>query len=398
MASGFFKAHRDTPASTDMFGSLIFCLPTEFTGGELIIRSPDLTTSVTHDWGSTSNIRLAAADNTSTSRSHGGLAWAAMYSDCEHEIKPVATGHRVTLTYNLYQPSRGGRSSSQDDSTLAEFEAAASAARESAFGAQLAAALSDATWYPDGVTLGLVLEHFYAVEPIEYALDRQYERRDDSIDLSRHPKGWHYTEDTPSNMPDSIEPRNLKGSDLQLYRAARAFGLDVQIVPVASLDKYKDGDDFQCAAAGPLSLRKLAVYRSFGDDPTGGYQFDPEQYMYGEKAAEGEPAAAEVDAAEEAESTSEEEEELDDAYWDAKWQAAGRKYWPKFLWEHIAEYCAPYINSKLLWIKRPGKQHLKYCGPAREYEGNSGYTTCFYAAAALLLVDVPAVGAPERQG
>jgi hypothetical protein len=79
-----------------MFGSLVICLPTEFTGGQLIIRSPDLSTSVTHDWGSTSNER--------SSSSVCRLAWAAMYS--EHEIKPVTTGHRVTLTYNLYTPAR----------------------------------------------------------------------------------------------------------------------------------------------------------------------------------------------------------------------------------------------------------------------------------------------------
>ena len=28
--------------------------------------------------------------------------WAAFYSDCEHEVYEVTSGHRVTLTYNLY--------------------------------------------------------------------------------------------------------------------------------------------------------------------------------------------------------------------------------------------------------------------------------------------------------
>jgi hypothetical protein len=27
--------------------------------------------------------------------------WAAFYSDCIHEVKPVAEGHRVTLTYSI---------------------------------------------------------------------------------------------------------------------------------------------------------------------------------------------------------------------------------------------------------------------------------------------------------
>lgn len=30
------------------------------------------------------------------------IQWAAFYSDCEHEIKDVTTGHRITLTYNLH--------------------------------------------------------------------------------------------------------------------------------------------------------------------------------------------------------------------------------------------------------------------------------------------------------
>lgn len=30
------------------------------------------------------------------------IKWAAFYSDCEHEAHEVISGHRVTLTYNLY--------------------------------------------------------------------------------------------------------------------------------------------------------------------------------------------------------------------------------------------------------------------------------------------------------
>lgn len=32
----------------------------------------------------------------------GDIRWVAFYSDCEHEVLPVTTGHRVTLTYQLY--------------------------------------------------------------------------------------------------------------------------------------------------------------------------------------------------------------------------------------------------------------------------------------------------------
>jgi hypothetical protein len=36
------------------------------------------------------------------------ISWAAFYSDCEHEVQEVQSGHRVTLTYNLYVRERLG--------------------------------------------------------------------------------------------------------------------------------------------------------------------------------------------------------------------------------------------------------------------------------------------------
>jgi hypothetical protein len=288
-AAGFFKAHRDTPASPDMFGSLIFCLPTEFTGGELIIRSPDLSTSVTHDWGSANNARLAAAASSSSSSSGCGLAWAAMYSDCEHEIKPVITGHRATLTYNLYKPV-SGESSSQDS-------------------------------------------------------------------------GDEDCSHTSRNMPASIEPDSLKGSDLQLYSAARAFGLGVKVMPVVSLDSFEKFE-MQHARPSPLSPSKLAVMKSFKDSPAY-VTWDPYGCIYGERGAQG--------------------------GYDRK------ESWEEYLQKGMAKGCAAQISGDLLWVKPPGKQHLKYCGPVSRYMGNTSCSTCYYAAAALLLV-VPPVGAPARQG
>jgi hypothetical protein len=36
------------------------------------------------------------------------INWAAFYSDCEHEVMPVTSGHRITLTYNLYMTQKIG--------------------------------------------------------------------------------------------------------------------------------------------------------------------------------------------------------------------------------------------------------------------------------------------------
>ena len=89
---GFFKAHVDTPRSENMFGSLVVCLPTQFTGGELIVRHHK--EEIKYDWSST------ASDTSST------LHWAAFFSDVIHEVLPVSEGYRVTLTYNLSYQSK----------------------------------------------------------------------------------------------------------------------------------------------------------------------------------------------------------------------------------------------------------------------------------------------------
>ena len=80
---GHFKAPVDTPRSGDMFGSLVVCLPTQFTGGELVTRHKG------------QEVRFPRQPNEEVS-------WAAFFSDVEHEVLPVTDGHRFTLTFSLY--------------------------------------------------------------------------------------------------------------------------------------------------------------------------------------------------------------------------------------------------------------------------------------------------------
>jgi hypothetical protein len=62
----------------------VVCLPCEHEGGQLVVRHQDQDT--TFDWSGSSN----------------DIKWAAFFSDCEHEVLKVTSGHRLTLTYNLY--------------------------------------------------------------------------------------------------------------------------------------------------------------------------------------------------------------------------------------------------------------------------------------------------------
>jgi 2-oxoglutarate-Fe(II)-dependent oxygenase superfamily protein len=85
--SGFFKSHVDTPRSDTQFGSLVISLPCHHEGGQLVVRHAGH--EAVFDW-STSKVKQDA------------ICWAAFYSDCEHEVKEITEGSRVTLTYNLF--------------------------------------------------------------------------------------------------------------------------------------------------------------------------------------------------------------------------------------------------------------------------------------------------------
>ena len=83
---GFFKPHVDTPREgAAQFGTLIVCFPVAHEGGTLRVRHRGRT--IDYSWGA------GAAE--------GLVQWAAVYSDCSHEVLPVSSGARVTLTYNL---------------------------------------------------------------------------------------------------------------------------------------------------------------------------------------------------------------------------------------------------------------------------------------------------------
>ena len=68
-----------------MFATLVVCLPSRHEGGSLIVRHEGQTVAV--DFAK-----------------QGGefqTQYAAFYADCEHEIKPVTSGYRICLVYNL---------------------------------------------------------------------------------------------------------------------------------------------------------------------------------------------------------------------------------------------------------------------------------------------------------
>ncbi|MGH8239740.1 MAG: 2OG-Fe(II) oxygenase, partial [Steroidobacteraceae bacterium] len=81
----FFVTHQDSEKADDMIGTLVVSLPTQFTGGTMIIEHHDET------------LRVGGSDR--------HLTFVAFYGDCRHEVRPVKKGYRVVLTYNLIAES-----------------------------------------------------------------------------------------------------------------------------------------------------------------------------------------------------------------------------------------------------------------------------------------------------
>src|SRR5260221_694115 len=80
----FFVDHRDTEKAPGMFATMVLVLPSTHSGGELVIKHLG---------------RELVLDPRPEEPSE--IGFAAFYADCVHEVRPVETGCRLTLVYNL---------------------------------------------------------------------------------------------------------------------------------------------------------------------------------------------------------------------------------------------------------------------------------------------------------
>jgi 2OG-Fe(II) oxygenase superfamily len=96
----FFLPHQDSEKGDAMIGTLVMTLPSSHTGGELIVEH-----------GGESVAYRPAKDS---------ISLVAFYADCRHEVKPVKSGCRLTLTFNLLvYGDRTGLSADQSAAELA---------------------------------------------------------------------------------------------------------------------------------------------------------------------------------------------------------------------------------------------------------------------------------------
>ena len=82
---GSVATHLDTEKARGMIATLTISLPVAGEGGQLVVRRHG---------------RETTADMTAESQRE--LAFAAFFTDCPHEIRPIVSGHRLALVYDLF--------------------------------------------------------------------------------------------------------------------------------------------------------------------------------------------------------------------------------------------------------------------------------------------------------
>lgn len=150
---GFFLPHRDSEKRPGMVATMIVVLPSKFGGGRLQIQHG----------------RVWSSFDAEKARKQASAEYIAFFADCVHEVKPVTSGVRVCLAFNLIV-----QASEKKTRRLPEANA----------DPKLLRAIGD--W-----------KRHRSAEPIVFALEHQYTEA-------------------------GLRPELLKGADLELHRQVAA--------------------------------------------------------------------------------------------------------------------------------------------------------------------------------
>ena len=178
---GHFLPHKDTPRGSDMLGTLVICLPSQFSNGALVVKHQGVLQ--TFDWST------AIQEQAEPTRLH----WAAFFGDVDHQIERVWSGLRVTLTYLLR------RGTGSEPLPVVAPETLSTLVHDT-----LRVLLADRHCLPRGRTLAFPCSHFY--------------HQDASFQRTQRPLS-HRTVSA------------LKGRDYLVAAAALAEGLQVTFCP-----------------------------------------------------------------------------------------------------------------------------------------------------------------------
>ena len=178
---GHFVPHKDTPRGSDMLGTLVVCLPAQFSNGAFVVKHHGV--FQTYDWSD------AIREQAEPTRIH----WAAFFGDVDHQIEQVWGGLRVTLTYLIRRGANIGRSAVPGREAL-----------NTLVPQKLRALLDDRRFLARGGTIAFPCSHLYHQ-------DARFQRKQRPI-----------SRQTVSS---------LKGRDHVVAAAAMAEGLEVTLCP-----------------------------------------------------------------------------------------------------------------------------------------------------------------------
>uniref|UniRef100_A0A6B2L7Y4 Fe2OG dioxygenase domain-containing protein n=1 Tax=Arcella intermedia TaxID=1963864 RepID=A0A6B2L7Y4_9EUKA len=97
----FFLKHKDTPHSKSHVGTLVVVLPSKYEGGEFVIYD-----------------RFGEESVVETDKENCVM----MFTDVDHEVRKVRSGHRITLTANIEFSKRDERDDCLDACTIFDSE------------------------------------------------------------------------------------------------------------------------------------------------------------------------------------------------------------------------------------------------------------------------------------
>jgi hypothetical protein len=256
-----------------MIGSLVIVFPTPHEGGAMLIRHSGRQWSF--DPSGSLEFTTARAAKTS---------YVVLLNDVEHETTPVTSGHRVTLTYNLY---RNVGALAQD---LAE-DPFSVPNHGRAFRESFEALLENPEFFPYGGTLAFGLRHSY---PIKRDIDHVYDllKANDAMvyrslrTLGFQPASYLYYEwnNTPWCLEDNTVEGGLINHVIEFVGFSSDYPGEVNVIRelllhrghiVCGNDLYRlqehahqKAETMECVTPMTKFSTKETKYTTYGNEPT----------------------------------------------------------------------------------------------------------------------------------
>ncbi|EIN13085.1 hypothetical protein PUNSTDRAFT_141587 [Punctularia strigosozonata HHB-11173 SS5] len=149
------RCEYSTARGENHLGTITLCLPSSFTGGDLVVRKGDR--EIVYDW---STDVWGASGNPQ-------LPWAFLYADVEHEVLPVTSGMRVTAAWDVFTIPDSGTQISYD--VLNSAAARTRDASKEYIRQAILAMFDDMSFVPEGAILGFGFSHSYPIEGQEWS-------------------------------------------------------------------------------------------------------------------------------------------------------------------------------------------------------------------------------------